>query len=191
MVDAVGGAIGDVCQMLTVVCLVQRMFAGAAMTMVCLVRQMLAGAAIGCHCLAMFGVIAGCIGSSGLVDFNVVLSCCWWGRCWLFRQWLLDFGDCGTNLLFVGECVRVGMLIGCVSWPSLVMLGVWLHSGSLGKRFCLDYLVITGALRRWSTVEELFKGTPSVASTRPVITSCDIVVVVCYRTLSGVMIVCS
>ena len=89
-------------------------------------------------------------------------------------------------------CVRVGMLIGCVSWPSFVMLGVWLHCGSLGKRFCLDYLVITGALRRWSTVIELFKGTPGVASTWPVITSCDIdVVVVCYRTLSGVMIVCS
>ena len=60
--------------------------------------------------------------------------------------------------------VRVGMLIGCVSWPSFVMLGVWLHCGSLGKRFCLDYLVITGALRRWSTVTELCKGTPSVAS---------------------------
>ena len=52
-VDAVVGAIIDVCQMLTVVCLVQRMVAGAAM---------------GCHCLAMFRVIAGCIRPSGLVD---------------------------------------------------------------------------------------------------------------------------
>ena len=51
--------------------------------------------------------------------------------------------------------------------------------------------MITGALRRWSTVTELCKGTPGVASARPVITSCDIdVVVLCYRTLSGVVIVC-
>ena len=48
-----GCAVADLCQMLTVVCLV---------------RHMVAGAAMGCHCLAKFGVIAGCIGSSGLVD---------------------------------------------------------------------------------------------------------------------------
>ena len=42
------------------------------------------------------------------------------------------------------------------------------------------YLILgdTGALRRWSTVTELCKGTPGVASARPVITSCDIDVVV-------------
>ena len=54
------------------------------------------------------------------------------------------------------------------------------------------YLILgdTGALRRWSTVTELCKGTPGVASARPVITSCDIDVVVrFYYTLSGVMVV--
>ena len=68
------------------------------------------------------------------------------------------------------------------------MVALWV----VRKEVLFGYLVITGALRRWSTVIELCKGTPGVASTRPVITSCDIdVVVVCYRTLSGVMIVCS
>ena len=47
-----------------------------------------------------------------------------------------------------------------------------------------------GALRRWSTVTELCKGTPGVVSARPVFTSCDIDVVLrIYHTLSGVMIV--
>ena len=60
----------------------------------------------------------------------------------------------------------------------------------VGKEVLFGYLVITVALRR-CTVIELCKGTPGVASTWPVITSCDIdVVVVFYRTLSGVMIVC-
>ena len=57
------------------------------------------------------------------------------------------------------------------------------------NRGFVGYLVVTGALRRWSTVTELCKGTPGVASARPVITGCDIdVVVMCYCTLSGVTI---
>ena len=51
---------------------------------------------------------------------------------------LLGFGDCGTNLLFVGECVRVVILIGCIWRSGLVMRGVWLQCGSLEKRFVFD-----------------------------------------------------
>ena len=58
---------------------------------------------------------------------------CWCGS---FECWLLGFGDCGTNLLFVGECVRVVMLVLVMEWSGLVVLGVWLHCGSLEQRFC-------------------------------------------------------
>ena len=61
---------------------------------------------------------------------NVVVS-----RCQLLVWFLWSFGDCGTNLLFVGECVRVVMLVGCIFGSGLVVLGVWLHCGSLEQRF--------------------------------------------------------
>ena len=80
--------------------------------------------------------------------------------------------------------VSLGLVLWC--WVCGCIAGRW-------NRGLLGYLVITGALRRWSTVTELCKGTPGVAIARPVITGCDIdvVVMMIYNTLSGVMIVMS
>ena len=65
----------------------------------------------------------------GLV--SLALCVVYLGFCWLmglmlilWMCWLLGSGDCGTNLLFVGECVRVVMLPGCMSRSGLVIDGV-------------------------------------------------------------------
>ena len=52
---------------------------------------------------------------------------CWVDGCSLdIGCWVFVSVDCGTNLLFVGECVRVVMLVVCMLWRSgLVVQGMF------------------------------------------------------------------
>ena len=54
---------------------------------------------------------------------------------------MLGFGDCGTNLFFVGECVRVVMLLGLVLWYKVCG---YIAVGVVGTEVLLGYLVVTG-----------------------------------------------
>ena len=72
MVGAVGGAIRDVCRVLAVVCLAQRMVAGAAM-----VQRMVAGAARCCFQSSLLISLCCDAWMFGLVNINTEVGSFW------------------------------------------------------------------------------------------------------------------
>ena len=73
LVGAVGGAIRDVCRVLAVVCLAQRMVAGAAM-----VQRMVAGATMGCRFRSSLSISLCCDAwMFGLVNINTEVGSFW------------------------------------------------------------------------------------------------------------------
>ena len=83
LVGAVGGAIRDVCRVLAVVCLAQRMVAGAAMVQrmvagAAMVQRMVAGATMGCRFRSSLSISLCCDAwMFGLVNINTEVGSFW------------------------------------------------------------------------------------------------------------------